>query len=152
MSQDGLGGFHQHTAAIGSLLTSLYRVGSASGRSGSDDPSPGITSIRAVMEQLDTSGLTNVISLDRDHGQVLCQTKCSLENLAQVVHDHGWWPHLPASHLDTTVGAAVLSGLIPVDRVSWVEVLTSQGQITRCQPDRLPPDSLVLTVCLKLER
>jgi len=152
MSQYGLGGFHQHTAALGDLLTSLYRAGSAAARSGPDDPSPGITSMRAVMERLDTSGLTNVISVDQDHGHVLCQARCSVVKLAKVVQDLGWWPHLPPARLETTVGAAVLSGSIPADRVCWLEVLTTQGQITRCQPSQLPPDSLVLAVCLSLEQ
>jgi len=150
VSKDGVGGFHQHTAAIGKLLTSLYEAGAVAARHGPDDPSPGVESIRGVMEQLDTTGLTHVISLDQTQGVVLCQSRCSLVTLARVIQEHGLWPDLPPSLLATTVGGAVLQGLIPAERIVWVEVLTVQGAITRHQPGQLPPDSLVLAVCLNL--
>ena len=151
MSKDGLGGFHQHTTAVGELLTSMYRIGSPDARNGPDDPSPGIDSMRTVTEQLDTSGFTHVISLDQNQGLVLCQSKCRLITLAKVLRDHSLRLDLPPALLKTTAGAAVLRGQIPADRVEWVEVLSAQGRITRHQLGQLPPDSFLLALCLRLD-
>ena len=145
-----LGGFHQHTSAIGELLTSLYAVGSARRLSAPDDPGSGVSSMRAVIDRLNTSGLTHVISLDAHLGQVLCQSKCRVATLANVVASHGLWLDLPPTLFKTTVGAAALRGQIPPNRVEWVEVLTTNGLITRHQIGQLPPDALVLVVCLTL--
>lgn len=146
----GLGGFHQHTSAIGELVSSLYAAGSADLLDGPDDPRPGVPSIRAVMGQLKTKGLNHVVSLDVDQASAICQSKCLVTTLVEVASQMGLVPQLPELPTNCTVGAAVLRQQIPPELVNWVDVLTTSGLISRHQVSQLPPDALLLAVSLQL--
>ncbi|MCL1898105.1 MAG: hypothetical protein FWG16_04715 [Micrococcales bacterium] len=150
MSLEGLGGFHQHTSAVGELVTSLYTAGSAAFRSGPDDPSPGVESMHGVMGRLDTKGLTHVISLDAAQGLAVCQSKCPLARLAKVAQEHSVACDLPTGRGSVTVGSAILRGLIPADRVDWVEVLTTSGLISRHEPGAWPSDAFIVAASIHL--
>ncbi|MCL2804234.1 MAG: FAD-dependent oxidoreductase [Micrococcales bacterium] len=152
MSYGQLGGYHQHTAAIGDLMASLWAAGQVELRHGSDDPQPGVESISSVMAQLDTAGLTNVVSLDAAGRHITVQSKCPLGAAEAQAKSEGLG--LPVDWTKTsksiTAGAALLRGLIQAESVSWVDVVTRSGQLTRHQANQLPPDALLLALRIQL--
>jgi len=102
------------------------------------------------MAQLNTRGLTHVISLDATQCRAICQSKCTLATLAKVAKDKGIKLSLPYAGTDCTVGAAILRGLIPHDRIDWVDVLTTSGMITRHTPNLLPVDAFIVAASVHL--
>jgi hypothetical protein len=150
-------GHHHHTAAIGDLVNSLYAAGRPEYRGGPTDPSPGVPSLTAVADRLDTRALNRVVTVSGDTPQptVTVETKCTWRHLAAVLQPKGWQvPDGARLPQNSTVGAAIKQGQV---QPTWVDVLTADGSITRHEAVdggtlTLPPDALIVAAALPLTR
>jgi hypothetical protein len=164
-----LAGHLHHTSAIGDLVASVYAAGRAEYRTGSDDPSPGVPSITAVLPRLKFDRFDQVIEVNQDKGWVMAQGRCRLEALRGLLSSFGlalepvrtgpFEGHKPNADQSSisrsderaggprTVGAGVIAGEV---EAVWVDVLTKDGQLSRCAPGELPADALIVAAGLRL--
>jgi hypothetical protein len=156
-----------HTAAVGQLVTSLYGAGRAEYRSGPDDPSPGVPSIRAVLAQLDRRRLDQVVEVDVEGRWVFAQGRCRLVPLVRFLAERdltlvgGAHPVRRAIWAGGTVGAGVIGQWVVAEAVDclvrggWVERVWAKPGSTddrRSEPQGgvvdLPGDALVVAAVL----
>jgi FAD/FMN-containing dehydrogenase len=138
-------GFSQHISAVGELVSSLYRAGSAVRRPPDPaDPSPGVEDINAVFEQLALGGLGNVVSVDVERQTAVVQGRCTVARLAQVVLARGLVPQVVPAPGSLKVGGGIVRPAVGSE--SWrtgpfteavisVDVLTTSGMMQTARPD-----------------
>ncbi|MDR1152965.1 MAG: FAD-binding protein, partial [Bifidobacteriaceae bacterium] len=101
-------GFGAHTSAIGELVTSVYAAGSSTVRTGDpNDPSPGVPSIPAVMDQLSIKSLGGVVSIDAEARTALLQGCCPLARAVETLVPRGLMPATTPAPAARTLGGAI---------------------------------------------
>ncbi|MCL2787323.1 MAG: FAD-binding protein [Micrococcales bacterium] len=132
-----IAGFWHHTAAVGDLVTSLYRLGRAREAS-SADASPGIADVSSVIVHLDTKALDRVVSIDVQARTAFVESRCPVWRLAEVCLSRGLIPACVPTPATLTVGGALVRTSVGANSlavgtfaecVEGVELLTSSGHI-----------------------
>jgi hypothetical protein len=126
-----IAGFWHHTAAVGDLLTSLYRLGSPL-----PDASPGLGNPAKHADQLNVQALNRVVALEDSRAFV--EAYCPVSELIMVCRTLGWqlaWPKHQAAQLSQRlVGQAICQGDQMAQITSSIRVLTASGLVVDAEP------------------